>query len=199
MRLVIGLGNPGSRFATTRHNFGYRAVDALAGKRKQSFGPGKGDYVMAVQEADDLVLVKPTSFMNECGLPVREAQAFFQAATEDMLVIFDDIDLPLGTLRFRACGGAGGHKGVASIIYHLESEEFPRLRLGIATDAPMRPSEKYVLEPFRSQDVPLVEQVLEQSVAGISYYLEQGIEQTMTRFNTRSAETEIETGKDHNS
>ncbi len=86
-----------------------------------------------------------------------------------------------------------------SIIYHLGSEDFPRLRLGIATDAPLRPSEKYVLEPFRPRDEFLVAQVLEQSVAGIIYYLEQGIEQTMTRFNTRSAEAEIETGKDYNS
>lgn len=195
MRLVIGLGNPGSRYAGTRHNFGYRVVDAMAGARRLSFAPGKGDYLMAVQESNDLALVKPTSFMNECGLSVREAVAFFQAAVEDMLVIFDDVDLSLGSLRFRPRGGAGGHKGVSSIIYHLRSEEFPRLRLGIATDAPLRPSEKYVLEPFRPQDEPLVAQVLQQAVEGVIYYLEQGIERTMTRYNTRMAEAMTEEGK----
>jgi len=195
LRLVIGLGNPGSRYAGTRHNFGYRVVDAMAGAGRLSFVPGKGDYLMAVQESNDLALVKPTGFMNECGRPVREAVAFFQAAVEDMLVIFDDVDLSLGSLRFRPRGGAGGHKGVSSIIYHLRSEEFPRLRLGIATDAPLRPSEKYVLEPFRPQDEPLVEQVLEQAVAGVSYYLEQGIERTMTCYNTRVAEAMTEEGK----
>ena len=198
MRLIIGLGNPGSRYARTRHNFGYRALESLAHAWSMSFVPGKGDYIMAVRESDDLALVKPTAFMNESGLPVREALAYFHAAPQDMLVIFDDIDLPLGGLRFRPRGGAGGHKGMASIIYHLGSEDFPRLRLGIAADAPLRPSEKYVLQPFRPRDEPLVAQVLEQSVAGINYYLEQGIEQTMTRFNARSAETEIETGKDYN-
>ena len=174
-------------------------MDAVADARRLSFAPGKGDYIMAVRESDDLALIKPTAFMNESGLPVREALAFFHAAPQDMLVIFDDIDLPLGSLRFRPQGGAGGHNGMASIIYHLGSEDFPRLRLGIATDAPLRPSEKYVLQPFRSRDEPLVAQVLEQSVAGISYYLAQGIEQTMARFNTRSAEAEIETRKDYNS
>jgi PTH1 family peptidyl-tRNA hydrolase len=193
------LGNPGSQFAKTRHNFGYWVVDAVADARRLSFAPGKGDYIMAVRELDDLALIKPTAFMNESGLPVREALAFFHAAPQDMLVIFDDIDLPLGGLRFRPRGGAGGHKGMASIIYHLGSEDFPRLRLGIATDALLRPSEKYVLQPFRPRDEPLVAQVLEQSVAGINYYLEQGIEEAMTWFNTRSTEAEIETGKDYNS
>lgn len=184
MRLILGLGNPGSQYAKTRHNFGYWAVEALACSRQVSFVPGKGDYVMAVRESDDLALVKPTAFMNESGLAVREALAFFQAAPEDMLVVFDDIDLPLGSLRFRPGGGAGGHKGMISIIYHLGSENFPRLRLGIATEAPLRPSEKYVLEPFRPRDEPLVVRVLEQAVDGINCFLECGIEQTMTRFNT---------------
>ena len=199
MRLVIGLGNPGSRFARTRHNFGYRAVEALARSRHLAFVPGKGDYVMAVRESNDLALVKPTAFMNESGLAVREALAFFQAAPEDMLVVFDDIDLPLGSLRFRPRGGAGGHKGMTSIIYHVGSEAFPRLRLGIATDAPQRPSEKYVLEPFRPRDEPLVARVLEQAVNGIDYFLEWGIEQTMTRFNTSLTEMNGKAGKDHSS
>ncbi len=197
MRLIIGLGNPGSRFARTRHNFGYRGVEALAGSRHLAFIPGKGDYVMAVQQSDDLALVKPTAFMNESGLAVREALAFFQAEPEDMLVVFDDIDLPLGSLRFRPRGGAGGHKGMTSIIYHVGSEDFPRLRLGIATEAPLRPSEKYVLEPFRPRDEPLVVRVLEQAVDGINCYLEWGIEQTMTRFNTSPTEINREAGKDH--
>jgi len=172
-------------------------VEALARSRHLSFVPGKGDYIMAVQESNDLALVKPTAFMNESGLPVRDALAFFQAAPEDMLVVFDDIDLPLGSLRFRPRGGAGGHKGMTSIIYHVGSEDFPRLRLGIATDAPQRPSEKYVLEPFRPRDEPLVERVLEQAVNGIDYFLEWGIEQTMTRFNTSLAEMNGEAGRDH--
>ena len=197
MRLVVGLGNPGSRYAKTRHNFGYRVVDALASARRLSFAAGKGDYVAAVRESDDLALVKPTGFMNASGLPVREALAYFQALPEDMLVVFDDIDLPLGSLRFRPRGGAGGHKGMSSIIYQLGSEDFPRLRLGIATDAPLRPSEQYVLQPFRPQDEHLVGQVLALAVAGMNHYLEHGIESTMTRYNTRPTEGTMETGKAH--
>ncbi|UCH09407.1 MAG: aminoacyl-tRNA hydrolase [Fidelibacterota bacterium] len=189
MRIIIGLGNPGPRFAKTRHNFGYWVVDALAASRGVSYSPGKGDYVMGIQEAGDVVLLKPTAFMNESGIPIREAMAFFQTVPEDILVVFDDIDLPLGTLRFRPGGGAGGHKGMSSIIYHLETEDFPRLRVGIATDAPLRPSEQYVLEPFRPRDEAMVSVILSQAVEGINHFLEHGIEDTMARFNMHLTET----------
>jgi PTH1 family peptidyl-tRNA hydrolase len=183
LRIVIGLGNPGPRFAKTRHNFGYWVVDALAASRGVSYTAGKGAYVLAIQEAAEMIFLKPTAFMNESGLPVREALTYFQVTPEDMLVVFDDIDLPLGTLRFRPRGGAGGHKGMSSIIYHLETEDFPRLRLGIATDAPLRPSEQYVLEPFRPRDEPMVAAVLNQAVEGIGHFLEHGMEDTMARYN----------------
>ena len=183
MLLVTGLGNPSARFARTRHNFGYWAVDALASDRGLSFVPGKGDYVMAGRAKDGLVLLKPTSSMNECGVPVREALTAIGATPDGMLLLSDDIDLPLGKLRFRARGGAGGHKGLESIIYALESEDFPRLRLGIATDAPMRPSEKYVLEPFRKRDQPLVTRTLLRAVEAVNAYREQGIDYAMARFH----------------
>ncbi|MCH7858406.1 MAG: aminoacyl-tRNA hydrolase [Candidatus Marinimicrobia bacterium] len=187
MRLIIGLGNPGSRFARTRHNFGYWAVDALARAWKISFGPGKGDYLAAISSGSGLALIKPTGGMNNSGYPVQDVVAFYKSSIQDVLVIFDDIDLPLGTLRFRPRGGAGGHKGVVSLIRQLGTENFPRLRLGIATDSPMRPSEKYVLSPFRRQDGPVVERVLEEAIAGINYYLEYGSDMTMAQFNTRSS------------
>ena len=183
MRLIIGLGNPGPRYTRSKHNFGYWAVEALARSRQLVFAPGRGDYLVAAQQPDDLALIKPASFMNESGLPVKEALEYFGSNPEDMLVVFDDIDLPLGSLRFRARGGAGGHKGMTSLIYHLGSEDFPRLRLGIATDAPLRPSEKYVLEPFRPRDKPLVERILEEAVNGINHFLESDMERTMSRYN----------------
>jgi PTH1 family peptidyl-tRNA hydrolase len=185
------LGNPGRRFARTRHNFGYRVADRFAESRQAAFVPGKGDYVYAVPQTDDLVVIKPTSFMNVCGIAVRDAMAFFKAAPENTLVVFDDIDLPLGTLRFRMKGGAGGHKGVESIIYQLGSEDFPRLRLGIASDAPMRPSEKYVLKSFRAVDKPVVEEVIQRSVDGINDFLTNGVDTAMTRFNAPVMDTSI--------
>jgi PTH1 family peptidyl-tRNA hydrolase len=192
------LGNPGRRFARTRHNFGYRVADRFAETRRAAFVPGKGDYVYAIPQTDDLVVIKPTSFMNTCGIPVRDAMAFFKAAPENTLVVFDDIDLPLGTLRFRVKGGAGGHKGVESIIYQLESEDFPRLRLGIASDVPMRPSEKYVLDPFRPDDEPVVEEVVQKSMEGIRDYLTDGIDTAMTRFNAPVMDISIEGKGDPN-
>ena len=183
MQLIIGLGNPGSRYDRTRHNFGFWVLDAVAGERGLAFGPGKGDYVEAVHARAGLALVKPTAFMNQSGVAVRDALAFFKVAPAEILVVVDDIDLPLGSLRFRARGGAGGHKGLASVIASLGEEEFPRLRLGIATDAPLRPSEKYVLEPFPNRDKPLVDQVRSRAVEAIGIFLDQGMDRAMTRFN----------------
>jgi PTH1 family peptidyl-tRNA hydrolase len=164
----------------------------MAEVRQAAFLPGKGDYVYAEPGSGSPVLIKPTSFMNSCGIAVQDAMTFFGSAPESTLVVFDDIDLPLGTLRFRSRGGAGGHKGVESIIYQLESEDFPRLRLGIASDAPMRPSEKYVLEPFRRNDKPTVEEVILRALEGIDDYLAFGIDSTMTRFNAPVMDISIE-------
>ena len=186
------MGNPGSHFARTRNNVGYWAVDALARAWKISFGPGKGDYLAAVSSGSQLALIKPTGGMNNSGYPVQDVVAFYKSSIQDVLVVFDDIDLPLGTLRFRPLGGAGGHKGVVSLIMQFGTENFPRLRLGIATDSPMRPSEKYVLSPFRRQDEAVVARVLEETVAGIDYYLENGCDKTLRRFHTRASESLID-------
>lgn len=183
MHLLIGLGNPGRQYARTRHNFGFWLMDELARRHNISFKPGRGDYLVA--RSGEVVLVKPTASMNNSGLPVREALNFFKAATAELLVAYDDIDLPLGTLRFRSSGGAGGHRGVESVIYQLGTEQFGRLRLGIATDAPMRPSEKYVLRPFRKVDEPLVDEVQQKAADGLQYFMEHGFEPTMTRYNSR--------------
>jgi len=184
LQLIVGLGNPGPKFARTRHNFGYWVADAFAAVRRLIFSTGRGDYLVAGGPGENLAVIKPTRFMNESGLPVREALGFYKVPIENMLLIFDDIDLPLGTLRFRSQGSAGGHKGVTSVIRQLGSDEFPRLRLGIATDSPMRPSEKYVLSPFRSKDEDQITRVIQKAVEGIQYYLENGMEQTMTNYNT---------------
>ena len=195
MRIIIGLGNPGPRFSNTRHNFGFWIANAFAAKQGLGFLPGKGDYLFASSKKEDLVVIKPTCFMNESGLPVREALNHFGGLPADILVTYDDIDLPLGMVRFRAGGSAGTHKGIASIIYHLETEDFHRLRLGIATDVPLRPSERYVLEPFRPKDEQAVSEVLDLAVEGLDYYLLHGIDKAMTRFNPRDMNMLQEEGK----
>ena len=185
MPLLVGLGNPGRRYAGTRHNFGFWVIDELARRFETPFVPGRGDYLVARKGGEDVILIKPTASMNRSGLPVREALSFFKASPSEMLVMYDDIDLPLGTIRFRPSGSAGGHRGIESVIYQLGTQQFGRLRLGIATNAPMRPSEKYVLGPFRKEDKALVNEVLKMGVDGLQYYLKHGIEPTMTRFNSK--------------
>ncbi len=195
MRLIVGLGNADAEYNDTRHNFGFRVVDALALSRNMTFQPGKGDYVIAIHEADRFAIVKSTGFMNESGWSVYDARDFVKADLKNLMIVYDDIDLDLGTLRFRPAGGSGGHKGMESIISTLESEDFPRLRLGIASDAPMKPSEKYVLEKFREQDQPIVNEVVFRAIDGLEKYLESNINIAMAKFNSGQASSAEEEGK----
>jgi PTH1 family peptidyl-tRNA hydrolase len=190
MQLIVGLGNAAPEYNSTRHNFGFRAVDALVLSRNMSYQPGKGDYLIAIHEADHFAVVKSVGFMNESGWAVFDAMDFVKAEAKDILVVYDDIDLPLGALRFRPSGGAGGHKGMESIIATLGSEDFHRLRLGIATDAPMKPSERYVLDPFREQDLPLVAETVTTAVKGLEIYMERNIDVAMAKFNSGPEESE---------
>ena len=184
MKILVGLGNPGRKYSDTKHNFGFRVLDLFAEKRSLIFQAGKGDYLLA--KKDNLVCIKPTSFMNNSGMPVLEVKQFFKVEPEDFLVIYDDIDLPLGTIRFRKEGGTGGHKGIESIIYQLRSESFNRLRIGIATDEEMRPSERYVLSPFAKHHKNEIELTIEKTCEGIDYYLSHDIKKTMNQFNEQT-------------
>ncbi|MEE8429004.1 MAG: aminoacyl-tRNA hydrolase [Gammaproteobacteria bacterium] len=195
MRVIVGLGNPGSKYADTRHNFGFWILDAFAKDRGMGFKPGKGDYLVAQRPGKDWALIKPTSFMNDSGIPVQAALQHLEADIAEMLIVYDDIDIPLGRLRFRARGGAGGHRGVESVIYHLNSDVFPRLKVGIETDAPLRPSERYVLEPFRGQDQPLVEETIVRAVEGLNHLLIHGIDKTMGMFNAPKEESTPDIGE----
>ena len=185
MWVVIGLGNPGKRYARTKHNFGFWVVDALAEKYNVNFRTGRGDYLLA-KVPQRFVLVKPTTFMNNSGLAVVAVQQFFQIDSTELLVVYDDLDLPLGTVRFRPRGSSGGHRGVSSIIERLSHSDFLRLRLGIATDDHMRPAEKYVLKPFRGEDEERVAEVIQDACSGIEFLINHNITETMNRFNGKS-------------
>ncbi|MFQ6609386.1 MAG: aminoacyl-tRNA hydrolase [Fidelibacterota bacterium] len=184
MNLIAALGNPGRKYEHTKHNFGFWVGNQFASQNKLQFRAGKGQYVYA-QQSGAFILVKPTTYMNDSGIAVKEASRYFDIETENILLVYDDIDLPLGTLRFRSGGGSGGHKGVDSVIYHLQSEDMPRLRLGIATDAPMRPSERYVLLPFNLESKKIVPQVVDQACKGIDHFLKYGITETMNQYNRK--------------
>ena len=180
----MGLGNPGRKYSDTKHNFGFWVLNRFTETRSLTFQAGKGDYLLA--KKGDLICIKPTSFMNNSGMPVLDVKQFFKVESNQLLVVYDDIDLPLGTIRFRDGGGTGGHKGIESIIYHIQSENFNRLRIGIATKDEMRPAEKYVLNPFRDGQKEIVNDMIEKACEGIEYYLSHDIKETMNQFNEKT-------------
>ena len=184
MNILVGLGNPGRNYSDTKHNFGFWVITRFAEKRSLTFQAGKGDYLLA--KKGDLICIKPTSFMNNSGMPVLDVKQFFKVELEQFLVVYDDIDLPLGTIRFRDGGGTGGHKGIESIIYQAQNEKFNRLRIGIATDDDMRPAERYVLSPFRDEQKESVNEMIEKACEGIEYYLSYDIKETMNQFNEKT-------------
>ena len=181
MTVLVGLGNPGRNYSDTKHNFGFWVLDKFAEKRSLKFQAGKGDYLLV--KSNDIVLVKPTTYMNNSGMAVADYCRYFQNTPEELLVVYDDIDLPLGTLRFKPSGGAGGHKGMESIIYQLESEDFNRLRIGISAENEMGPSERYVLSPFPKDRKEKINEMIEKACDGIDYFLTHNMKETMNKFN----------------
>ena len=181
MTVLVGLGNPGRNYSDTKHNFGFWVLDKFAEKRSLKFQAGKGDYLLV--KSNDIALVKPTTYMNNSGMAVADYCRYFQNTPEELLVVYDDIDLPLGTLRFKPNGGSGGHKGMESIIYQLESEDFNRLRIGISAENEMGPSERYVLSPFPKDWKEKINEMIEKACDGIDYFLTHNMKETMNKFN----------------
>ena len=180
--ILVGLGNPGNKYSKTKHNFGYWVIDSMIKKCSLKLKAGKGDYLSARYE--ESYLVKPTAYMNNSGIAINQIINYYKTSMENLLIIYDDIDLPLGTIRFKDKGGAAGHRGVENIIYQLRSESFLRLRLGIAIkNFNMRPSEKYVLSPFPKEYNEEIDLVINKSIEGLEYLLDNGVTKTMNKFN----------------
>ena len=186
MNILVGLGNPGEKYSETKHNFGFWVLDRFAEKRSMTFKVGKGNYLLAKKK--ETICIKPTTYMNYSGQAVSDIKQFFKLESENFLIIYDDIDLHLGTLRYRKNGGTGGHKGVESIIYNLQSDKFNRLRIGIATDEKLRPAEKFVLSPFNSKHIQLKIEMIEKACESIEYYLSHNFNKTMNKYNTITQE-----------
>ena len=183
MIAFIGLGNIGNHYANTKHNFGFWVVNELAQRWNLSFRPGKGQFVFSEYRKRNVLLAKPTSGMNRSGVPVKEICSSWRLHLEDLHIIVDDVDLPLGTMRLRPKGGDGCHRGMESIIYQLGANNFSRLRMGIGTDEAMRPAEDYVLKPFRRKDEKLSEEMIRRGADAVESILDRGLEQTMAEFN----------------
>ena len=182
MKIIVGLGNPGDNYSLTKHNFGFWVIDKLVKQGSLKYKAGKGNYVYA--KSEDCMFVKPTTYVNNSGIAINQVLNYYDGLTpNDIIVVYDDIDIVFGKIKFRSQGSDGGHNGIKSIIYHLKTDYFDRLKLGIATSMAMRPSEKYVLKPFPKKYNILIDEVLDNAIDGINYYLKNGIKKTMNNFN----------------
>lgn len=183
--LIVGLGNPGPRYAANRHNVGFRCLDRLAAAHGLAFDKRQKQarIALGVLCGQRVVLAKPQTFMNDSGRAVAPLARFYQTPPERLLVVYDDLDLPLGVLRLRPEGGSGGHRGMQSVIEHLGGQNFPRLRIGIGRPPGRMDPVDYVLQDVAADEEPLLEETLERAVAAIEVWLAQGIAAAMDRYN----------------
>lgn len=186
MRLVVGLGNPGAQYALTRHNIGALALAKAADQWAISWS--NGDHVRWGRGrvgCADVIVALPLAWMNQSGLVVRSLIDHHAVSSEDLVVVHDDLDLPLGRLRLKQNGGAGGHNGVLSIITALATQEFCRVKIGIGHPGPGEDPADYVLSPFPRDELEKVESMLERAVQALECLLLEGIEAAMNHFNVR--------------
>ena len=191
LSLVVGLGNPGEKYAGTRHNVGFMALEQLAKRQNSSFKQQTKLHALAAevgQGAERLRLLMPQTYMNDSGRSIRAALDWFGFEPNQMLILVDDMDLPLGRLRLRLSGGAGGHNGLRSTIAHLGGQEFPRLRIGIGAPA-LNPVERkqrtvgHVLGRFAVAEQPVLEEVIDEVLAGLDLIQRLGFERAGNRLN----------------
>jgi peptidyl-tRNA hydrolase, PTH1 family len=183
MIAFIGLGNSGNKYQKTKHNAGFWVLDEWAERQNLLFKPGKGEYLFAQSKKREVVLVKPLVGMNNSGVAVKEIMNHWNLNNLDLFVIIDDVDLPLGKVRVKPKGGDGCHRGLENIIYHLNSNKFPRIRFGIGTEDNMRPAEKYVLKPFKKEKLKELEFAINKAVDVLDNILINGLGHTMNHFN----------------
>jgi peptidyl-tRNA hydrolase, PTH1 family len=158
LRAVVGLGNPGKRYELTRHNVGFQILDKFAENNKLNFRPSKRDYYYSEgsSESSDFFLVKPTSYMNLSGEAVLDFLDTHPLDIENLLVVVDDVNLQVGQVRLRKSGSDGGHNGIKSIVYNLQSDLFPRLRFGIGSDFEKGEMSQFVLDRFKEEEIKIV-------------------------------------------
>jgi PTH1 family peptidyl-tRNA hydrolase len=185
MKLVVGLGNPGPKYDGTRHNIGYTVVDYLAaapgvGKWRSRF---QSSVAEAVEGSEPVLLMKPETFMNLSGRAVREAVDFYKLGPADLLVVCDDIALPLGKLRARARGSHGGQKGLLSVQELIGTQEYSRLRIGVGSPGEHWDAADYVLSRFKSAERKVVEDAIAQAAQAVLVWVREGVDACMNRFN----------------
>ena len=194
MKLIVGLGNPGREYEDTRHNVGFRVTQELAGRYRvalKTHARWKARTVKVPDIGEGVLLAQPTTFMNLSGWAVRELAAFHKIAPGDLLIVYDDADLPLGRLRLRASGSAGGHNGLKSIIEELGTDEFPRLRIGVGRQGGGLKS--HVLGRFSTEEEAQIDDAVNRAADAAEVFVADGILAAMNRFNAAPAANEEST------
>jgi peptidyl-tRNA hydrolase, PTH1 family len=183
--ILVGLGNPGRRYQGTRHNIGFAVADEVARRRQAVFESGRGDALTARcgRGPDSVLVVKPLTMMNLSGAAVAAVAGFYKVDPAAILVAADDVNLPLGRLRLRARGTAGGHNGFKSIIECLGTEAFPRVRVGVGRGDPRRDLADHVLARFDDDERDEVDRAIARAADAVETFLAEGIEAAMNRYN----------------
>jgi PTH1 family peptidyl-tRNA hydrolase len=192
MKAIIGLGNPGMKYAGTRHNIGFDAVTAIADKYNLSINNKKfkGVYADGHIAGEKVLLIQPQTFMNLSGECVREVADFYKLNPDEIIIICDDINLDVGRLRIRKKGSAGGHNGLKNIIAHLGTEEFPRIRVGVGEKTEGWDLADYVLARFDKDSEPVIREALANVVGAVETWISEGIDAAMNRFNVSAKKKE---------
>ncbi len=185
MKLVVGLGNPGRRYAGTRHNIGYDVLDLLAERHRLDWESAPADAIMAKWRAVGALLAKPLTFMNLSGHAVGELLRYFKIDLTDLLVVVDDANLELGRLRTRGAGSAGGHNGLKSLIEQLGTDGFARLRIGIGRGDARRDLADHVLATFDPSEREVVAETVSRAADAVELFIAEGIGPVMNRYNRK--------------
>lgn len=185
MPLIVGLGNIGKEYNGTRHNVGFELINLLCDSMSVTLSKGNGPYFYGKgrHKGQNIVLIKPTTYMNRSGNAVRHACTYFDEPLDKTLICYDDLNLDAGQLRLRPGGSAGGHNGISDIIEKVGTKKFPRLRIGIGNDFPRGRQVNYVLSPFDSKQRPLIDEALERATDAVFCFVREGIDQAMNRYN----------------
>lgn len=190
MRLVVGLGNPGKQYEKTRHNIGWMVVDRCCARRgiEPTRKAHEARYAVYGIGREQTVFMKPLTYMNLSGQAIRAFVDFYQIEPADVLVVCDDLALPVGQLRLRAGGSSGGQKGLESTIRHLGTDRFPRLRVGIGAPPPYMDAADYVLGRFAGEDEQKIAEAIERAADAVNMWIREGVEATQAKFNVRARE-----------
>lgn len=184
--LIAGLGNPGYEYDNTRHNVGFHVVEELSIRHNTPWKPGKGEYLYSrfLSSEADVILMKPLTYMNNSGYAVRQAVESFAVSLRNLIVVVDDLAFKTGTIRIRTKGTDGGHNGLRSVIYHLNTIDFARIRCGIGHGVTPRSMSEFVLSPFDPEEREAVDVMIKRAADAAETAVHAGIAQAMNEFNT---------------